>query len=808
MATVSKSYDAVVLGVSQQVPSKRLSGQHWTQDDFVSDPVRGLRRRPGARRLAEAETAGDAADIGTNFREFDVLADDRYVSLLCRRPGNTGPSKAVFAFQRGTYGAVTDGSLIPTTISSAAATLLAGGVNSVAAVGDFFVIAHTQPVGSTETEYYDATVNRRRAVVAVKAATYSRQYIIRVKRVGGTEVVGTYTVPSLYNGDGSINAAAAAAAQPNNVAFQLFTSLETNASFALEFACGVRGSSILFECHAHDIEYITAVDQGDNTQITVAWREVQDPAELPAQGWNAHVVRVRPKNQDSVYYLKSDTQGAGNDGKVIWREWTAAGVSLVNAFCLGRIYSNVLYIGANPADLQAQLTGAGSTEIVPTLAAREVGDDDTMPAPYFVGREITELRVFQERLLVCCGPVVNASRVSSFFNFWRTTVLTYPDDDAVEMYATGSEADTIRASVVFDRSVVFFGDQQQYAVSGKVPLTGATATIMQSSAHRDASEVRPVALGELLFFIKSGRRYVTAHQIAVGNVEDTSNSTEISRQLHDFLQGAGIECVGLSMPDTVLLRTSTPNVLYAYAFMDDDQRGRVFDAWSRWVFSPACGTLCAVGSYKDAPRPVFVQDAGGGNVRLIVTEIDLTDTSDDIPHLDSWYYNGAFPVRAGEHCAYSGLAAASQRWFGREDSDTAALIAEFGASSEIVLGYPMGGVVRLTSPYVTDSNGKPIEAGSLVVTTINIDVKNSGAMTASTELSWGGEQPGLVWDGRTLGSPGNLVGQRQLHDGTQSVVIGRESGQYVLRLSAVKWHPLTITGINWTGQFFKRSRSI
>ena len=805
MATVSASYDAVVLGVSQQVPSKRLSGQHWAQDDFVSDPVRGLRRRPGARRVAEAVVNGGLADISTNFRNFDLLADDRYVSMLCRRPGRTGSAQAVFAFQRGPYAGTPDGTMIAVNTDTTTNTLLAGGVNAVVAVGDYFVFAHTSPVGSSKTEHYDTATNKRRAVFSVKAGTYSRTYTVRFRRTGGPAVSVSYTVPNLYQADGAIGPTSAAAAQPAAIAEQLRLLLVAHAD-AANFTVTRRGSSLLVRSTSTDLDYAEAADGGDNTQFTATWRVVQDPAALPPTAEAGHVVQVRPTTQDITYYLRAEADSAEPE-KVVWREYTAATVALVNPFCIGRIYNNTLYIRSSPAVLQGALDGAGAGLTVPTIAERRVGDDDSMPAPHFVGREITELRVYQERLLVCSGPVVNASQISDFFNFWRTTVLTYPDDDSVEMYATGSEADTIRSSVVFDRSVVFFGDQQQYAISGKVPLTGSTATIMQSSAHRDASAVRPVALGDLLFFIKSGRAYGTAYQIAVGNVEDTSNSTEISRQLHDYLQGQSVEAAGISMPETLLIRTSTPNTLYTFAYMDGPDRGRLFDSWSRWTFDAGCGQLAGVSMWKDSPRVYFVRSQGG-TLRLSVNEIDLTDTSDTLPHLDSWYYHGTFAVSGDEHCAFAGDAAPERRWFGREDADVAALNAEFGTEPEhLVLGYPVGGLVRLTSPQVMSQDGKPTANGRLVVTAVVLDLANSGGMLATTELDWG-NQPGLSWNGRILGQPGNLVARRTLRDDSPSVFIGQDATNYVLRIQAVDWRPLTITGVHWKGQYFKRTRSV
>lgn len=804
MAKVSASYDSIVLGVSQQVPDKRRSGQHWSQDNMLSDPVRGLRRRPGTKRLSESVITGDLTDIATNFRNFDVQSDGRQLSLLTRRPHAVGTSSPVFAIQRGAYGTLTDAANIPVNITSAASVFLNDGINSAVAVGDYLLFAHTHNVGVVRTPQYTTTTNQRRVAISVKVGTYGRKYTIKIKRVAGVDVTVNYTAPNLYKADGTIDSSAAVAVQPNNIATKLRDALIGNSEFNANYTSVLRGSTILIT-PADALEYANAGDGGDNTQITATWRIVQDPADLPPTAEVGHIVQIKPRDGAEVYYLRAEADD-GEPEKVVWREYTSEEVEVVEPFCIGYVYADKMYIGANPADLQTALNTAGASVEVPVLPKREVGDDDSMPAPHFVGREITDLVVFQERLLVCSGPVVTASRVASFFNFWRTTVLTYPDDDAVEMYASGSEADVIRANVIFDRSLVFFGDKQQYAISGKVPLTGATATIMQSSAHSDAATCRPVARGDLLFFLKAGRHYASMYQIAVGNVEDTSNSSEVSRQLNDYVLGTARELVGLSLPEMLLIRTTTENTIYTFTYIDDAGGQRLLDAWARWTFSDGCGKLCGMSTYSDALRPLFVRQRGAV-LLLVVDELDLNDTSNAIPHLDSWHYEGAYPTATDEWCAFTGLAAADARWFGRKDSDTAALKLEFSNDPELILGYQQYGVVRLTSPYVTDPQGAAVKGGVLTVTHVTIDLSDSGAMSVTTELPWG-EQPGLEWTGRIIGQPDNLVGYRTLRDDSQPVLVGQDARQYVLRVDAVDWRPLTITGVSWVGQYFKRARSI
>lgn len=50
MAVIEMQYSSLLNGVSQQTPRERTNGQLTEQNNMMSDPVTGLRRRPGLKR--------------------------------------------------------------------------------------------------------------------------------------------------------------------------------------------------------------------------------------------------------------------------------------------------------------------------------------------------------------------------------------------------------------------------------------------------------------------------------------------------------------------------------------------------------------------------------------------------------------------------------------------------------------------------------------------------------------------------------------------------------------------------------------
>jgi hypothetical protein len=53
-----------------------------------------------------------------------------------------------------------------------------------------------------------------------------------------------------------------------------------------------------------------------------------------------------------------------------------------------------------------------------------------------------------------------------------------------------------------------------------------------------------------------------------------------------------------------------------------------------------------------------------------------------------------------------------------------------------------------------------------------------------------------------------LIGRIPVLDFEQQVAVGKNNEDYTLRVSPTKWYPLTVTGVEWTGQLFSRAQRL
>jgi len=124
-----------------------------------------------------------------------------------------------------------------------------------------------------------------------------------------------------------------------------------------------------------------------------------------------------------------------------------------------------------------------------------------------------------------------------------------------------------------------------------------------------------------------------------------------------------------------------------------------------------------------------------------------------------------------------------------------------------------------------DQGGQPIMQGRLTVNKLDVYYKDAGGFEATVTSRYGitkqynsfdwsvtdtayGKVTALRFNGRVLGQAANMVGVIPITSGSTPVFIGRESKDYVCKISSRSWMPLSITRVSWTGQWFLNHRFV
>lgn len=835
----SGSYESLIRGVSQQVPQDRAPGQHTAQVNMLSDPVNGLTRRHGSELIHEEKVSGltwdDVAvyqadtdnwrtlETSYNFKDYVVI-----YRTGARPVGSNLP--LMFVYCR------TTNDFLPITrnVSDSVLDLLeTGGISALTFIGRYlFMAGNSILTTGTEVNLWNNPDNMGKAVVWIRAGAAGRTFTATFTKLDNSQVnYSVTTSPTTYAGTLSTSDIAASdpeytkkvndrvnaynSAVTAQIALGTFESQPSNMAAiaatqisALGIPAVAHGSHIALT----GVKSITLSDGGDGSLLRGIADEVESVDKLSPLHYAGKVVKVRTRNTDEAFYMKAIPKNSAITSgvtEVTWVECAGVEYQVTQALCFGTIDAGVTtaYLASSPALLNTLFPGDH-----PQYAKSVAGDKDSNPLPYVTNRYITYLGSFQDRLLVGSGGVVVCSKVGDYLNFFRSTMLTLPADDAFEMKSQGPDDDVLRHSVLYDQNLVIFGDKRQYVVSGKVALSPTNANMAVMSNYAGTADAAPHTAGGLIFYAKREETYSSVHEVRPGQgLQNSPESYPVSSQISSYLPGKVIELTSNASPSYVFLRTTgNRNALFTFFYVDSPQ-GRRLDSWSRWDFDPALGLVIGMTPVPDGVDVFFLRKGHDG-VYLVCDRCTLTAGLSGKPYLDSLRTIAAVNAGTGSvrlsttgpwFAAFDN--STSKRFLGSALGDVTALQAAHPTGTGLYVGANQPCYFEPTNPFMRDGKDKAILSGRLTITNMTVAMANSSGFVADVVVN-GQVVDSMSFNGRVIGDTNNLIGVEPVGTDKKTVPIGRETNQYTLKLSARKWLPLTVAGLEWSGQFFNRTQ--
>lgn len=552
---------------------------------------------------------------------------------------------------------------------------------------------------------------------------------------------------------------------------------------------------------------VTVSDGGDGSLIRGVDTTVPSIDALTDRHFVGKVVRILPASGADGYYVKATAKDAGAQGftEVLWVE--AAGVvhKIQHAFCYATISAGVCYVASSAEALSALLPGEH-----PDFPASTAGDSVTAPPPAFIGKKITLLTTFQNRLIVGTGGTLSISRTGDYLAFHPKSVLTVPADDAFEVTAQGSDTDVLRQSVLYGRDLLLFGDNRQYAISGKEALTPTGVSLSVVSTVPGAATCQPQAIGGYLFFANTGERGTAVSQLQPSLDPNNPQVLPVSEYLTSYLAGSPVEAARRGNPDTLYLRTDgAQGSIFQYRF-SDSQRGREHSAWSKWQFHPTLGTVLGMRATALGLVVFFLRDAHGDTF-LVADRCGEQAALSTRPYLDSQrplahVLTGTGSVRVSSPDSWvAAYTSASVRFLIGDALSGLPMLRTLYGDANLVVGAEQPARWEITSPYIRDKAGRVNLSGRLTVASVKVSAAHSSGMEATLRTPHGDSTRGFL--ARRAGDT-TLIGRIPVIDWTQQLAVGKNNEGYSLIVSPKKWYPLTITGVEWVGQLFSRAQRV
>ena len=389
------------------------------------------------------------------------------------------------------------------------------------------------------------------------------------------------------------------------------------------FQCQVIGSVLHVSA---DVDFRIKITHANPTNVYVIRDKVTNETRLPNFCKDGTVLKVvNTSNVDfDDWYVKFTTDDGGTTGEGTWKETVASGLKYqINPntmpHVLVRKSDGSFYFG--PGD-GAVIEVINNEEFkAPKWDDRNIGDDNTNPLPSFVGKKLSSIFFYRNRLGLLAEDAVNLSRAGDFTNFFATSAQTATDDDPIDISASGTRPTILHHVLPTSVGLVLYAVNDQFLLSTDSDLLSPkTCKINRLSSYECDQQVKPVSLGTTHAFLSKSSLYTKMFELAQITNERPPVMNDPSVVVPEYIPSTIDQFITSPSLSTVSLGTTGSKDLYQFKFLNRGGEERVVASWYKWVLPGEL--LC---QFFDESS-LFVVTLNGTDVHL--SRYDLTQSNE------------------------------------------------------------------------------------------------------------------------------------------------------------------------------------
>lgn len=308
---------------------------------------------------------------------------------------------------------------------------------------------------------------------------------------------------------------------------------------------------------------------------------VNDISSLPDQCIEGVVLKVRNTIDSSAddYYVRFVPASGDIPGQGSWEETVKPGIPT----------------NLNPSTMpHALIRQSDGTFILRPLslefdevlsyAPREVGDEDTNPAPTFVGRAISGMFFFSNRLGLLAQDSVILSQPGDYFNYFVGSAIAVSDADPIDMTASSTKPANLKAALGTPQGLLLFAENDQFLLgTSDVAFGPATVKLTNISNYSYNSNVLPLETGVSVLFATEADTFTKVFEMALEALEDRPIVSENTRIVPEYIP-PNLLISSASANNSLCLFGTGDNTLYLFKFFNEGNK-RSVAGWCKWIFS-------------------------------------------------------------------------------------------------------------------------------------------------------------------------------------------------------------------------------
>lgn len=546
MSLISQSVVGLYNGVSRQPPSMRAPNQCEEQVNCKGSIIYGLYRRGGTNHVAKLSST---AITGTSFFH-SIIRDNNEKYILAISNDAVDPIE-VYTLD-GTKCTIRYGHLDESLTFTADATVKT------------YVVATNPLTAFSATTIADYTIIANNTVTATRDTTvtpssWPNEWIVWLKSCQPNIAI-------TINVDGSYKTyAVGATIDSTDVIMEWFkTELETllGAAYVID-----RNGSVLRIKRANGAALTVTMNDGWGGNISVCTQhDIQSFDDAPPRCWTGKVLTVRQGEDKSFgeYYIEYQADR-------VWKE------------CANPTQYTTLKASTMPHRLVR--TGVNQFTLAPILwEPRIAGDSTSAPFPSFVGKKISNLVHWRNRLAILSRDTVCLSRASDYFNFFPATALEVLDNDPVDIAVGSSVVANLRWGVAFEQTMMLLADGVQFTLhSGTNNFTPKSVAADEVTHFACSENINPVTCGSNMYFVSPLSSASIVREYFVQQDTATLDAANITAHCPNYLPtGSGV-LAAYPEKDSLFLKIGNNPHIFFYRFHWNGNE-KLQSGWSRWEF--------------------------------------------------------------------------------------------------------------------------------------------------------------------------------------------------------------------------------
>ncbi|ABP87948.1 tail protein [Synechococcus phage Syn5] len=372
-----------------------------------------------------------------------------------------------------------------------------------------------------------------------------------------------------------------------------------------------------------------------NRAMTAIKGTANSIVDLPGQcfdGFELKVINTENAESDD-YYVVFRSAAEGIPGSGSWEETVAPGIER------GFNTSTMPHALIRQADGNFTLEALNDEGTITGWAQREVGDDDTNPKPSFVGRGISDMFFYNNRLGFLSEDAVIMSQPGDYFNFFVTSAITISDSDPIDVTASSTKPAILRAAIGAPKGLILFAENSQFLLaSQEVVFSTATIKLTEISDYFYRSLAKPVSTGVSIAFVSEADTYSKIFEMSIDSVDNRPQVADITRIVPEYVP-TGLTWSVSTPNNSMMLFGDNSNTAYIFKFFNQGNERQVA-GWSKWIL-PGEQRMC--GFFADTGYFVLYDSTTGSYVLSAMELLDDPDSasidtafSSFLPRLDNY----------------------------------------------------------------------------------------------------------------------------------------------------------------------------